>query len=73
MGTVVLPSTQWEAGILNKKKAHLPQDAKRFPRTERPTHPPRTTQCTLHPTTDQTFTTYSSRAVQQYTWCAGSS
>ena len=39
---------------------------KKLPRTERPTHPPRTTQCTLHPPTDQTFTTYSRTAVQQY-------
>ena len=66
MGTVVLPSTQWKAGIVEKKKVHLRQDAKRLPRTERPTHPPRTTQCTLHPPTDQTFTTYSRTAVQQY-------
>ena len=56
----------------NKKKVHLPQDEKRLPRTERPTHPPRTTPCTLHPPTDQTVTTYSSTAVQQYTWYAGS-
>ena len=45
-----------------KKEVNLPKDEKRFPRTERPTHPPRTTQCTLHPPTDQTFTTYSSTA-----------
>ena len=51
--------------INKKKKVHLPQDEKRLPRTERPTHPPRTTQCTLHPPTDQTFITYSSTAVQQ--------
>ena len=48
----------------NKKKVYLPQDEKRLPRTGRPTHPPRTTQCTLHPPTDQTFTTYSSAAVR---------
>ena len=32
-----------------KKMVHLPQDEKRLPRTERPTHPPRMTQCTLRP------------------------
>ena len=33
MGTVVLPSTQWEAGIVEtKKKVHLPQGSKRLPR-----------------------------------------
>ena len=62
--------SQWEAGIVEKKRVHLPQDAKRLPRTERPTHPPRTRQCTLHPPTHppthQTFTTCSSTAVQQY-------
>ena len=61
----------------SKKKVHRPQDEKRVPRTERPIHPPRTTQCTLRPPTDQTFPTYSSTAVQQYiqqyTWYAGSS
>ena len=69
---------EWEAGILEtKKKVDRPHDEKRPPRTERPTHPPPTTQCTFHPPTDQTFTTYSSTAVQQYvlqyTWYAGSS
>ena len=38
---------------------------KRLPRTERSTHPHRTKQCTLHPPTDQTFTTYSRTAAQQ--------
>ena len=56
-----------------KKKNHLPQDEKRLPRTERPIHPSRTTQCILHPSTDQTFSTkpllhiiqkYSSAAVR---------
>ena len=77
MGTGGTPKHQWEAGILETKKVHLPQDAKRLPRTERPTHPPRTTQGTLHLPTDQTFTTYSRTAVQQYvqqyTWYAGRS
>ena len=68
MGTVVLWSTTTSGRPIFyiKKKVHLPQDEKRLPRTERPTHPPRTTQCTLHPPTDQTFTTYSRTAVQQY-------
>ena len=33
----------------NKKKVHLPQDEKRLPRTERPTHLP-TTNDAVHPT-----------------------
>ena len=32
----------------NKKKVHLPQDEKRLPRAQRPTHPP-TTSDTVHP------------------------
>ena len=57
------PNHQLDAGILEtNKKIHLPQDAKGLPRAERPIHPPRTTQCTLHPPTDKTSTT---SAVQQ--------
>ena len=39
----------------NKKKVHLPQDEKdSHVRNGPPTHPPRTTHCTLLPPTDQT-------------------
>ena len=51
----------------NKKKGSSPTGRKKtLTCTEGPTHPPRTTQCTLHPPTDQNFTTYSRTAVQQY-------
>ena len=54
VGTVVLTNTSGRPVCCKQtKKVLLPQDEKRLPRTERPTHPPRTTQRTLHPPTDQ--------------------
>ena len=58
------PGTRGAVGWLVLMKQETAK--KRLPRTERSTHPPRTTQCTLYPPTDQNFTTYSRTAVQQF-------
>ena len=52
----------------NNKKVHLLQDKKRLPCTERPTHKPRTSKCTLYQPTDQIFTTYSAVQLRSSTY-----
>ena len=65
MGTVVLPSASGRPGFKKQKKRLISHRTKKNSRMERPTHPPRTTQCTYtHRSNLHYIQQYSSAAVR---------